>query len=145
MGLIAWLSGKNTADKTLDLANKAADGLTNGLDKIWYTEEEKAETALKRLDVGVKFADLHLKLVEATANESTTRSITRRIVAIFIMIMTCVMMLSIAVSYYFSVDYAKFLLLLSDKFWMGASFFSVVVFFFGNHFVSGAIGKIKGK
>lgn len=143
MGLIAWLSGKNTADKTLDLANKAADGLTNGLDKIWYTEEEKAETALKRLDVGVKFADLHLKLVEATANESTTRSITRRIVAIFIMIMTCIMMLAVAVAYKFDADYAKFLLLLSDKFWLGASFFSVVVFFFGNHVIGGMITKLK--
>lgn len=143
MGLISWLSGAGTADKTLDLANKAADGIINGFDKIAYTEEEKAENAMKRIEIGVKFADLHLKLVEATANESTTRSITRRIVAIFIMIMACLMIAAIAISYKYDKEYAEFLILLSDKFWLGASFFSVVVFFFGNHVIGGMITKIK--
>lgn len=61
----------------LDIANKAVDGIINGLDKLKFTEEEK-------FDAWKAVAQTHLAVVKEAASESTTKSMTRRFLALIL-------------------------------------------------------------
>ena len=54
-----------------DIAKTAADGIYNGLDKLVYTEEEKADSELKG-------KELWFKIVELGYKENGPRSVNRR-------------------------------------------------------------------
>lgn len=64
------MSFLSTAGKAIDLIEKGE----NLIDKAFYTDQEKAVIAMK-------MADVHIRLMETTANESTARAITRRYLA----------------------------------------------------------------
>tara|TARA_R110002153_G_scaffold144219_1_gene295375 strand:- start:155 stop:538 length:384 start_codon:yes stop_codon:yes gene_type:complete len=69
MALFSFLSG-NT--KSVD---KVVDAGISGLDKLFFTEEEKA-------DYNNKLQKLHLEFVKIAANESTAQSISRRMICL---------------------------------------------------------------
>jgi len=72
MGLWSWLtSGAKTAETAADTGKILVEGLVSGLDKVWYTDEEKAEARQKA-------ADTLLKYWEAVAKENTEQSKARR-------------------------------------------------------------------
>jgi hypothetical protein len=73
MGILTKAFGFLTGGS--DAAEKVVDGISNGLDKMVFTDEEKA-------DYTVKGAELHLKLLEITNKESTASSIARRMICI---------------------------------------------------------------
>lgn len=143
MGFWSTITGAGSIDKTMDIAGKMTDGMISGLDKMAFTEEEKEETLSKRIEMFIKIGEANLEFVKATASETTTRSVTRRIVAIFIMSITAITYFSIAVIYKFDPGWAEFLLKLASAFYIGVAFLSVVIFFFGNHVINGVISKIK--
>jgi len=74
---MGWFSKFLGTDKALDVANNAIDKISGGLDQIIFTEEEKSEHALKVFE-------FWLETQKTVANESTVRSITRRIIAVAI-------------------------------------------------------------
>jgi hypothetical protein len=56
-------------------AEKVIDAGVNGIDALFFTEEEKAE-------YNKKLQDLHLEMIKITANESTAQSISRRMICL---------------------------------------------------------------
>ena len=45
MGFLSWVSGAKQADKALEIADKATSGIVNGIDKLFFTEEEKSDVS----------------------------------------------------------------------------------------------------
>ena len=69
MNLLGFLTGGSKA------ASKVIDASINGLDKLYETTEEKN-------DFRMKIQEIHLRMVEVTANESTASSISRRMICL---------------------------------------------------------------
>lgn len=132
------ITGVASVDKTLDIADKTLTGVGNGLDKLFYTDEEKADTLNKRMEIAEKISQTHIKLMEVTHSETTTRSITRRFTAISIMLLTFLSLVTICVAWKFDKEWAVFMLQVIQYFQIGWAFIAVVVFFFGNHMLTGA-------
>lgn len=68
MSLFSWLTGGKGA------AEKAADGIYNGLDKMFYTDEEKADAAKAR-------GQLYIEYQKATMPQN----VARRLIALIVM------------------------------------------------------------
>lgn len=66
MGLLSWITGTSTADKVIDK-------VSNGLDSIIFTEQEKSDASLKRLDFVLEY-------MKATAPQN----VSRRVIAVII-------------------------------------------------------------
>ena len=71
MNFFGLFGGSENTGKALDTADKVLSGVGGFIDGLSYTDQEKA------VHVG-KAVDAHLRLVEATANENSLRSVTRR-------------------------------------------------------------------
>ena len=95
MGLWGWFTGAKQVDKTLDIADKTTGGIISGIDAMFYTEEEKAQMLQKRLELSEQVSKTHIELMKVTHDETTVRSITRRIIAVCIMIATFVSMMKV--------------------------------------------------
>jgi hypothetical protein len=127
MKLFSWLiSGPKAAEKVLDAG-------ISGIDKIFHTDEEKSDARQKLFD---GWKDLQKVLGE----ETTIRSVTRRILAFIIMGSFTFLVLYAAIVWPFNVEYAKFLLQLAEsKFgWMAVG---VAGFYFGPNM----IGRMRKK
>lgn len=123
--------GGEAAEHTV---KKAADGIYNGLDKLVYTEEEKAEARQKGVDTFLKFAEL-------TREENSVRSVTRRYLAWFISLNTfAAFWLTVIFALNNKDEMVKKIVSLAEAFHIGWAFAGVVVFYFGVQFVRG-----KGK
>jgi hypothetical protein len=69
MGLLSFLSGNSKS------VEKIVDAGVNGVDALFYTEEEKAQHRQE-------MQKLYHKYVEIAASESTTQSISRRMICL---------------------------------------------------------------
>lgn len=124
-----------TGDKGIDTANKVLDAGISGLDKIFYTDEEKAEAH-------AKMGEHWLKVQEALATESSPRSVSRRIIA-----------WSVVANVLLAFDVCLVLALTSRKeaiqsvvelviaFNLGWAFVAIIIFYFGPHALSALQGK----
>ncbi len=137
MSIWSVITGANAIETTTKIAEKTTDSIISGLDKVFYTDEERAQTLTKRIELADKIANTHIELMKATASETTTRSITRRIVAVCVMALTFVCMVSICVVWLFDREWAVFMLEVTKYFQVGIAFISVIIFFFGNHILQG--------
>lgn len=119
--LSSWFkSGPEAAGKVLETGMK-------GIDMIFYTKEEKAIAQQK-------LADTWLALQDKLGQETTVRSVTRRVMAILVMAPYVGLILGAAAAYPFHVEYAGFLLDLADgKF--GWLVVAVGGFYFGPHMI----------
>jgi len=136
MGFFSWITGAKSVDKTLDIIDKSSDGIMKGLDKVWYTKEEKAENFVKRLEIAEQMSKTHIELMKATADENTTRSITRRVTAIVILILTVLSVVTLWIVGKFDPEWAEWMLEVVEYFQLGWAFIAVVVYFFGNHMIT---------
>jgi len=76
MGIWAKLLGtEHVVNTAVDAGKSIVDGLISAGDKIVYTEEEKAEARQKLMNTAMEFYKL-------TLQESSTKSITRRFIAL---------------------------------------------------------------
>ena len=141
MGFWETITGANAINQTMDIAEKTTDGVISGIDKIFYSPEEKAETLTKRLEIADKIATTHIKLMQITADETTTRSINRRIVASYIMIINFIFAISICLSWKFDPEWANFMLKVCKMLWIGEAFTAVVIFYFGNYLAGKFLNK----
>lgn len=126
MGMFDWFtSGPKAAEKVLDAG-------VRGLDALVFTDEERAELS-KRL------GDQWIDLQKALGEETTTRSVTRRIMAFAVVFPFVSLVLLAAGVYPWMPDYAGFLIDLADsKF--GWLVVGVGAFYFGPHM----LGRMKG-
>ena len=69
MGLFSILAGSSKS------VEKIVDAGINGVDAMFYTDEEKAQHK-------AKMQELYFKFVEISANESTTQSVSRRMICL---------------------------------------------------------------
>ena len=81
MGILDIFS---TSEKAVETASDAVKAGMAGIDKLFFTEEEKADYAQKRGEIVYKFAELGLKKTEQTMNESSAQTLSRRYMAWFI-------------------------------------------------------------
>lgn len=115
---------------------KLLDASISGIDKAFYTDEEKAE---KRAEAYARWQDLQLVLAE----KGTGTAVNRRIVSWFVLI---AFMLSFLVTLGFSlagyIEQARTAMEVAENFKVGWAFSAVIVFYFGPHVV-GAYGGRK--
>lgn len=124
--MIEWLfGGSKTAEKTLDIADKAISGVGSWIDGKEFTEQEKAEMLSKAVDS-------HLKLIEATHGENSVRSVTRRYLAWAVAGYT-IFWSSIAMIFAIldKKSIVQSMIEIANAWYLGASFLAVMGFYFG--------------
>lgn len=123
--LTGLFGGTKNAETVVDTAAK---GIYNGIDKIVYTEEEKAEARAK----GVEY---YLQFMKMVGEENSVRSVTRRIIAWSIV---AVVELTFLVSFGFVVtghpEVVASIIELVNAFQLGWAFVAIIVFYFGVQF-----------
>lgn len=109
---------------------KVADALINTGDALFFTSEEKSEFDMKR-------QELWLELQKSLGNESTPRSVNRRVVAWTVLYMmaaltvACIVFRAVG-----AVDLAVYTVDTAVKFYWPWAFCGVIVFYFGPHMLS---------
>ena len=127
MNLLKWFaSGPEAAGKVLDAGIK-------GLDALVFTDEERAELTKK-------LGDQWIELQKTLGQETTTQSVTRRVLALLVVIPFVLLVLTAAVTYPFNVEYAKFLLDLAES-QFGWLTMGVAAFYFGPFMISRMLKK----
>jgi hypothetical protein len=129
LGVFSKLFG---SAKTVDTL---VDGAVKGIDALVFTEEEKSEAHRETFQ-------LWLKMQEVVSQESSVRSVTRRILAVMIVGTFLFFLISAAVAYPISIDYAKFLLSLAKE--LGGLTLAIGCFYFGVHLIRGLTNGKQG-
>jgi hypothetical protein len=123
-------SGKKGKEK----AFKIIDAAVVGIDKLFFTQEEKA-------GVSKEIADGVQNFVKQSLDESTARSRTRRTLAIMIMSVYLGLILAASVVYIWSREYALFVFKVVGEITPFA--LMVAAFFFGAHILGRDLIKNK--
>ena len=76
---MGWWGALFSSKKVVDTAMDTVSDIRSGIDKIWFTDEEKA-------DMHLKASELILERVKLAVNESSIRSMTRRIIAVSVVL-----------------------------------------------------------
>ena len=130
MGFLTGLKNLFGSATTIDkVATTAADGIYNGLDKLVYTDEEKADA----LAAG---RQTFLKFIDKAYDQNTIRSITRRWLAFLVVCPAMLIFIASGIAYEFSEPLAIHLF---NEFkviapWAGG----VLIFYFGPHLIGAA-------
>ena len=113
--------------KTQDNVMEVARGVGGWIDGLNYTDQEKAEAQAKVSESLIEF-------LKSTVGENTERSVTRRIIAMWIIRCEMTLIMGGAVTWLFDKDWSIFLFkVASFDTPMGWAFMTVLIFFFGNY------------
>ena len=127
MNLLKWFASGPEAAKTV------LDAGIRGLDALVFTEEERAE-------LNKRLGDQWLELQKLLGQETTTQSVTRRVLAMLVVVPFVILVLSAAVVYPFNQEYAKFLLDLAQS-QFGWLTMGVAAFYFGPFMIQRMLKK----
>jgi hypothetical protein len=128
MKFFDWITaGPKAAEKVLDA------GIA-GVDKLFYTDEERAE-ARKELAAG------WIKLQETLGEETTVRGMTRRILAVMVVGVYIFLSLMCVAVWKFDKGYADFIWEVANAGQYGYMTLAVVVFYFGPYVFERIFGK----
>lgn len=128
MGIFASIGKKNV--------DKVIGGAISGIDKLFFTKEEKAE-------FNKNMADSVATFVQSTVGENSIRSITRRFLALSIMGVYLALVLGTAGVYLVDQDYSTFLFsIVKDQ---SALAIMVAAFYFGGYYAGKFIGSVSNK
>lgn len=118
-----------STEKAAALVDKAADGIYNGVDKMFYTEEEKADAQRQGWAMYLDFIRI------AYLDQNSIRSVTRRWIATAIVATT---LLSFLITLGFAIvgktTVVDSILTTVNAFYIGWAFVAVIVFYFGVQF-----------
>lgn len=137
---MAWwqlfTGGGKVAETAVETIQTAVHGVIDGVDKLIWTDEERAQASQK-------ITDTWLKAVAATASESSTRSITRRLLAV--MVMGSFLLLLLSGAFLFKVDpnWSEYLLRCAGQ--LSSLVMSISIFYFGYYAVNSVISTVKSK
>lgn len=106
---------------------KLVDGAMSGIDKAFFTSEEKSEAAMKIMNAQSEF-------VKSSLNGSTVSSKTRRYIAVSIVGVFLLLLIWAAVVFTIDSEYSKFVLDLAGK--LSSLVLMVAGFYFGGYMVS---------
>ena len=129
MGLFSWLT---SAPKVVDTATDLLEKGASGIDKLFFTDEEKA-------DMAKAVMDQWLKVQAAVADEGTTRSITRRIIACAFTGTFLTSLIAAAIAFPFNADYAAYLYAIARE--LGTPVTTIIIFYFGYYGVTKILEK----
>lgn len=104
-------------------AEKLVDGVSKGLDKLFFTKEERA-------DANQKVSDWYLKWLAAT----TGASLARRYIAMLVVGLWCALIVAGVTVKYFSDDYSEFIFRVLVEVVM-QPFSIIIAFYFLTHTV----------
>ena len=123
-GLKAIFRAPETAQDAVKAGIRITDGIIDGVDKVIYTAEEKA-------DAKQKTHELILELWKQISTENSQQSIARRELAKMVFkVYLCMFLMAVAV-YPFNLAYAKFIFsLVGELFWLVSA---IGVIYFGPH------------
>ena len=131
-----------TASKVAaDTAAKVVDGTINGIDAVFYTDQEKAENVVKRIELFQQGYSIWLEAQKVLINESTPRSITRRILAVLILASFLVLILAAGGVWFFNEIWAKWLIECSG--YLKGLAITVGVFYFGYYAIGNVVEAVK--
>lgn len=116
-----------------DSANKMLDAGISGIDKLVFTQEEKAEHHAKLMD---NWQQLQLKLAES----GTGTAINRRVVA-WAVVLSVLFNFQVAVvcGILGMTDEVATVIDIAKSFWVGEAFVAVIAFYFGAHAVKALV------
>ena len=135
MGFFTSLfSTKRVIDAIPETAGKVVDGVVSGVDKLFFTDEEKTEASQRAMDSIYSF-------IKTTMDESSIRSITRRVLAVEIVSAFVFLLLAGAMIYILNPTWAAHVLACAKA--LSNLVLAVSVFYFGPYQVVGMIQKIK--
>ena len=112
--------------------DKVIDFATGALDRINFTNQERAEH-------NIKMADAVASFVKDSLSESTDRSVTRRYLAVIIVTMYLVLVLGVIALAFFDATRAKMVMDIMSGFRLTTAFIMILAFFFGGYYLNGAI------
>uniref|UniRef100_A0A6M3L083 Holin n=1 Tax=viral metagenome TaxID=1070528 RepID=A0A6M3L083_9ZZZZ len=125
-------STSTSIDKAVEVGEKIADGVIAGLDKIWLTEEEKADNKQKATETVLAFW-------KVVATENTEQSKARRQLAVMTFKVYFSLLLIGVTLYKFDANYAKFVFDVAGTLtWLVSG---IAAIFFGPHQLSKIIEK----
>ena len=133
--LTSLFSTKKVVDAIPETAGKVVDGVLSGVDKLFFTDEEKTEASQKAMDSIYSF-------IKTTMDESSIRSITRRILAVMIVFTFLFLLVFGAFLYFLNPAWSARVLECAAT--LSNLVLAVSVFYFGPYQVGGMISEIKG-
>lgn len=126
MGIWTTIKGIFAAPKVLDAGLDTLSDIRSGIDKIWYTEEERVDDIQLAKKEGWEY---WLKTQAATASENSARAITRRMLAKYYCIGFLILIFWAGAAYPISKEYSAYLLsLVKLLIWPTGA---VITFYFG--------------
>ena len=138
MGILDFFTASKTATET---AKNVVDGTIAGIDKAFYTSEEKAENLQKRLELFQQGYSIWLEAQKVLVNETTPRSITRRWLAVLILGSFLILILAAGGAYMFNLAWAEWLIKCSG--YLKGLAMTVGVFYFGYYAVDNIVAAVK--
>lgn len=115
---------------------KTFDTVASGVDKLFFTQQEKSEAAQKAWDQWLEWYKL-------SSNENSARSYTRRILAVLFSGVFLGLLIWAATAYLWNADYAKFLFDVAKELFPMVS--GILFFYFGYYAVNSMIKTSKNK
>lgn len=123
--------------KPIDV-NKAIDFVAKSADNLNFTNQERAK-------LNAELAENLVKHVEATVDESTDRSVTRRYIAVVIITLYVCIAVAVLLLYAFGVDaVAKQIVEITNVLELDTAFIMILAFFFGGYYIN-KLDFFKGK
>lgn len=114
--------------------SKVFDSVTTGVDNLVFSKQEKSKAAKA-------IADSQVEYLKTTLSENSTRSVTRRYLAIAIMSVFLILVLLSVIVYPFNVEYSEYIYKTASGMW--SLVMMVAAFFFGAYMVGNHL--LKGK
>ncbi len=115
--------------KPIDV-NKAIDFVAKSADNLNFTNQERAK-------LNAELAENLAKHVEATVDESTDRSVTRRYIAVVIITLYVCIAVAVLLLYAFGVDaVAKQIVEITNVLELDTAFVMILAFFFGGYYIN---------
>lgn len=130
--MFGFLKGLFAAPKAIDTGLNIIEKGAEGIGKLIFTDQEKAELSQKTFETW-------LKVQEVTSSESSIRSVTRRILAVMILGTFLLFLLGAAISWPLIPAWSVFLLSLAKE--LSNLALAVAVFYFGYYGVKQITGK----
>jgi len=115
-----FLAGSTTGDKLLESS-------IAGIDKAFYTEEEKADRRAKAYD---KWHELTFMLAEKDTHTGINR---RKLADKIVDTILTTFLASVVLGMFDRVDEVNMIIQLVEKFWLGEAFVAVLAFYYGPH------------
>jgi hypothetical protein len=116
--------------------NKLIDFTTGAIDRINFTDQERAA-------YNMKLADSLAAYTEKTLDESTDKSMTRRYLSVIIVSIYILLVLFTVAATCFNPELAKLIMVVIDEYYMTTAFIMVLAFFYGGYYISGIIKQKK--